>query len=103
MGTITYLADVKDIFEDWSVGLHHHDVLGHVGIKELFGLHLACLDDNDNLSLDLIKSGDVRAERHCICARWVNEDVSLVEVAPELLQNVPMKQQGISQMNNQGK
>ena len=86
---MTYLADVENILENGSVSLHHHDVFGNIGIKEFFSLHLAGLDDDDDLPLDLVEGGDVGSEVHGISARWVHEDVSLVKVAPELLKSVP--------------
>lgn len=59
-------------------------------VEELFSLHLAGLDNDDNLPLDLIEGRDVRAEGHRICTCWVHEDVSLVEVAPELFKSIPI-------------
>ena len=80
-----YLADQEQVLEDGSVDFHHHDVLVYVGIEEFLGLHLASLNNHDDLLLDLVKSGSLRCEGNCVTTWAVNEEVCLIVVAPELL------------------
>ena len=52
----TYLADEEEIFKDGAVNLHHHDVSTSILVEELFTLHLASLDDHNDLLLHFVES-----------------------------------------------
>lgn len=50
---------------------------------------MAGLEDDYDLSLNLVEGGDVCLESDSVGTHWVHEDVSLVKVAPELFKSTP--------------
>ena len=83
------MADKEEIFKDGAINLHHHDVSSSILVKEFFALHLAGLDNHDDLLLDLVQGGCFRRELNCVNTEGDHKEEGLVVVRPVLLQRVP--------------
>ncbi len=88
---IAYLADVEEVLKDRTVKLHHHEVLGSVGVEELLTLHLAGLDDHHALLLNLVKARSLGRELYGIGTCLNDKEVSLILVRKELFNRIPIK------------